>query len=600
VAPVCENTEAYIEIDGASSSYEYVWDNGKTGSNITEVITPKANELDSFKVTCTDPSNGCQSRDSIAVGTKPYPIIALYDSTNTLITNKDITTCKDAKLKVTAKANNEPTSATTTYIWRTENDLSFAQDRAELSTTVSDEYTYIVTVNMNKCESYDTITTHYYPTPVVTIDGDRNTCPDKDAELFVSVTGGNSSSYTINWQAPTGVSFESKHANSNDTIIAKNLAYGQNYTFYASATGSNGCSAKSEPFTVGIWNSPTIKVEPDKSSVCAGESTTINAKLLTGTGSFTWQYNGKEEVGDKIEVTIQGPTPIHVIGTDENGCTNTADTTIGVLANPTLAITGDRDFCEGGQGTQLTLSGAKVYTIDDGRSFERTSTTATVDVNFKPDATKDYIITYQLGECTRKDTVTITVKSLPDLRINGETNGTATICEGDSIVLGATKGLTDYTWTVPTFNGTKINRTSDTLVIKTDVTHQAGQSFTIGVTAKENGCDNTAQYTVNINPQPVFSLVAKEAVCENGEVQLSVTQQTGAEDIQMLDWGALSSSKQARQITVNTTKAAGEKETYSVTATSNSQCAYTATAEVNIKANPNFTIEGKEICEKES
>ena len=121
--------------------------------------------------------------------TKPSPAIALYDSTNALLASKDITICKDATLKVTAEVTNA-NGASVTYDWGKENDLSFTQASATLQTTVSDAYNYIVTAVMNGCESKDTIHTGYYPTPVVTVDGSKNTCPNGDANLSVSITGG--------------------------------------------------------------------------------------------------------------------------------------------------------------------------------------------------------------------------------------------------------------------------------------------------------------------------------------------------------------------------------------------------------------------------
>ena len=282
VDSVCEGMEADIEVANAQNHLEYVWDNGKTGSKITERI--EANSTNEFKVTCVDPSNGCQSRDSITVETKPYPSIVLYDSTGTPLASKDITVCKDSTIKVIAGTSNA-NGAAVAYGWNKENDLNFSQSGATIQATISDAYNYIVTAVMRGCESKDTIHTGYFPTPTVTVDGNKNTCPGGNVTLNVSVTGGSASStYTTRWESEENVDIESSTGN---TAVAKNLESGR-YTFYAFATDNvNYCNAKSEPFIVEVWNKPTIIVTPDQTSVCKGESTNITAKLQSGNGSFT-------------------------------------------------------------------------------------------------------------------------------------------------------------------------------------------------------------------------------------------------------------------------------------------------------------------------
>ena len=277
-------------------------------------------------------------------------------------------------------------------------------------------------------------------------------------------------------------------------MIAKNLTSGT-YTFYAFATDNvHSCDAKSEPFTVEVWNNPTIIVTPNNSEVCKGESTNVSARLQTGNGSFTWTYNGRTENGEKINVTIQDTTTIHVSGTDENGCSSETDTTIRVLPIPTLTIEGEKTICEGNtNGVQIQLSGAKKYSVENVGDYTSNSENDKVNVTLKPESTKDYNITGVLNGCTNTESVTITVNPLPDVRINGETNGSGAICEGDSIVLGATKGLTGYTWTVSNFTGTKkYNTVGDSLVIKTDATttHQL-QTINVTLKATGNNCEDS-------------------------------------------------------------------------------------------------------------
>ncbi|MDA7804285.1 T9SS type A sorting domain-containing protein [Crocinitomix sp.] len=105
---------------------------------------------------------------------------------------------------------------------------------------------------------------------------------------------------------------------------------------------------------------PEITASADDSEVCEGDMVT-----LTGDGAVTYTWDGGAIDGTPYAPPL-GTTTYTVIGTDDNGCQNTAS--IDILVNELPEITAsadDSEVCEGDMVT-LTGDGAVTYTWDGG------------------------------------------------------------------------------------------------------------------------------------------------------------------------------------------------------------------------------------------
>lgn len=124
-----------------------------------------------------------------------------------------------------------------------------------------------------------------------------------------------------------------------------------------------------------------------------------------------------------------------------------------------------------------------------------------------PTTTTMYTVsaTNSLG-CIDLDTIIITVNALPSNSIS--TSGATTFCDGDSVVLTA-GNATNYSWT-PT------NETSQSITV------YATGTYTVSLT-DSNGCNNTAQEMVTVNPLPNVSAGPDATLCNGSSMMLNAS-----------------------------------------------------------------------------
>ena len=85
---------------------------------------------------------------------------------------------------------------------------------------------------------------------------------------------------------------------------------------------------------------------------------------MTASGGTSYQWTANEDITDLTAsnqtVSPTALTTYSVLGTDENGCTNTAEVMINVNPNPTASAGEDQNTC-GGIAVDLTASGGSTY-----------------------------------------------------------------------------------------------------------------------------------------------------------------------------------------------------------------------------------------------
>jgi len=146
-------------------------------------------------------------------------------------------------------------------------------------------------------------------------------------------------------------------------------------------------------------------------------------------------------------------------------------------------------------------------TICSGQSFTLTATPSTSGGTYlwnngattqsiivNPTSTTTYSVTYT-NNGTATGSGTVTVYSLPTINAGQD----VTICQGASINLNATGG-TSYAWTGgPSTANYNVSPTSTS-------------TFTVSGT-DANGCSNTDQVVVNVNPLPVINTISNQTLC---------------------------------------------------------------------------------------
>ena len=108
---------------------------------------------------------------------------------------------------------------------------------------------------------------------------------------------------------------------------------------------------------------------------------------------------------------------------------------MGVNVLPTVSAGTDQIICTG-DSTTLTATGASTY------SWSTVETTPSINVSPSID-TVYVVIGTDVNGCTSLDTVSVTVNPLPTVNLG---NDTTSICQGDSVLLDAGSGHTNYLW----------------------------------------------------------------------------------------------------------------------------------------------------------
>ena len=225
--------------------------------------------------------------------------------------------------------------------------------------------------------------------------------------------------------------------------------------------------------------------------------------------------------------------PVNFFGTAGISCS----TVNGLQVNsPTI--------CEG-QSTTLVATGATSYLWSNGV----TNSSQTIS----PSQSTTYSVTGQSDCGITTQTATITVNPIPIVNAGLDT----TVCAGTIIALSGSGAIT-YSWTNGVSNAVPFN---------------ASQTQTYTVTGTANGCSNTDQVTINVNPLPNVSAGADQMLCEGQSTSLSGS---GAPQLQW-DQGMTSNSIFIPSLGVHS---------YTLTGTSSNGCVKSDQVQIVVNENP--------------
>ncbi len=147
----------------------------------------------------------------------------------------------------------------------------------------------------------------------------------------------NDSGSTLNWYGP-----DNQNAVLNEAPIPLTTTTGT--TKYWVSETFDGCESPLVEIVVTVNALPTITVAADQAVICEGSTTTLRA---TGGISYEW-FIGENSVGTGADFPVSPivETTYKVVGTNENGCKNSATITIKV-DEPTLpgTLTGPESVC---------------------------------------------------------------------------------------------------------------------------------------------------------------------------------------------------------------------------------------------------------------
>ena len=289
-ATICKGESSTITSTGAVS---YLWN---TTDNTTSIIeTPTITSI--YSITGTD-ANGCKNTASATVTVNNLPTVQATASASSICVGKS--TIVGA-------------TGAVSYLWNP----TTVGTINPTSTTI-----YSVTgTDANGCKgtSSTTVTVNQLPTLLVSATP-ASICIGSTSALSVS----GAISYIWDNQLSSGA----------NQIVTPTIAN----TYNVTGTDANGCT-NTNKVAILVNNLPTISLSPSTVAICNGSSTT-----LTANGGISYSWDNALVSGTSKTVSPSVNTTYNVIGTDGNGCKNSAQSIV-TVTTPELPVSdGDKSI----------------------------------------------------------------------------------------------------------------------------------------------------------------------------------------------------------------------------------------------------------------
>jgi hypothetical protein len=492
-----------------SGANNYSWSNG-----VLDGVAFAPSATTTYTVTGTN-TNGCTNTAQVTLTLNATPVV---------FAGIDQTICENGQIQLSGSGAN-------TYSWNNGvvNGVPF---------NISSTTTYVVTgTSVNGCTATDDITITVAAVPIVSANGNPTSVCQGQA---VILSGSGAASYSWNNGVVDGLSFVPSatqtytvtgtdafgctdteqitiNVNALPTVLANasttSVCEGNsltltgggavNYTwsngvldgvsfvptstatYTVSGTNANGC-VNTAQISVTVNNNPTV-IAGGGGTICVGSTIGISA---SGASIYTW--NNGAGAGANAIVSPAISTIYTVTGTSLNGCTATDQVLVTVNDGPVITTSGNVAICVG-ETADLTVNGAASYTWNNGAGIGS-------NVSVSPANTTTYTITGTgINACTSSAQITVTVNSLPTI----QASGASPICEGSSSVLNAIGGVS-YVWS-----------NSAGTVASVTVSPMTSTTYTLTGT-DANGCVNTDQIDVDVNPAPEPVVTVNGGVLQTG------------------------------------------------------------------------------------
>ncbi|MGD9494046.1 MAG: gliding motility-associated C-terminal domain-containing protein [Bacteroidales bacterium] len=413
------------------------------------------------------------------------------------------------------------------YIWEN----GFATDSISFLPAASETLTVTVT-NSYGCTAQDSIQTTVFPLPVPLITGDNTPCLHDTTSLSAS----------------GGVSFEWSNAATTPTI---DIAWNSTGTFDYNviATDLNGCSDTAF-FTATVTNLPEFWLGND-TIICDLTSITLDPGIAGA--NYNWSTGAVTQTLD-----VSSANTYWLDLNDANNCHFRDTIDIAVQALPDISFSGTDTTCF---ESSITMTA----TAPTGISYLWSNGMNTSTITFTPAASGLDTISVTVSDaltCSKTDSLEFMVYPLPLPVIAGN----ATPCLHDTTTLTASGGIS-YEWS------------SGATTTSVDIPFNSMGTYEYFTIATDiHGCSDTAFYTANVLPLPVFDLGADTTICESTSISLHPGI-TGA----IYDW---STSETTQSINVSLAN------TYHLEITGMNGCRYSDSITVAVQPYPTITFGG--------
>ena len=340
-----------------------------------------------------------------------------------------------------------------------------------------------------------------YQQQALSVTPDFGVCVDAPSVTLTASPGGGS------WSG-TGVS-----GNSFNPSSAGAGTHTLTYTFTQASTGCQFSTTTQAT----VHPTPNAAAGSNR-NVCLGESVILSGSASGGGGGYSYSWSPSTGLNNpNIAQPSASPgtnTTYTLTVTDTNGCTDSDQVTVVVQPAVNANAGSNSGICPGGN---VTLSGS-ASGGDGNFSYSWAPATGLSNPSIaNPVASPNVTTTYTLivtdgNGCTDSDNLVITVHNNPAVLAGND----VAVCLGESISLQATgsggsgSGFV-YSWSPS-------SGLNNPLIDDPEARPTVTTTYTVTLT-DSNGCQDSDQVTVTVNPLPVINFVNSTITfCENDPV----------------------------------------------------------------------------------
>jgi len=454
---VCSNATTTFSSDVVGGT----WSSGNTAIatiNSSGVITPVSAGIATITYTVTG-TGGCadafDTRD-VTVNAAPAAIINNISGTTEI-------TCGRPSIDVSADGG-------VSYSWS--NGSTVVSTIADLNATAAGTYTVSVTSAEGCIDTESIVITSNTTLPGATITNNTGTTVLTCTTTAIAVTA--SGNGTFSWD---NGGFGSS---STASIITPD-------TYILTVTGANDCISTASITITENTTPPTAAITNNTGS----EEITCSTTAISVTGTGGTSYSWSDGLGNNASASITLPGTYTVTVTAANGCTSTADVTIGenVTRPDVEEVVGSGAVCQNATTVYANITLGGVWSSSN-TSIATVSTTGTVTGVAAGTTAINYTVTNATNGCStvKSFDVTVTANSLAGAGVDQVIGTTETAILNGSLTGDATSAV----WTTSgTGSFQPNNNTLNATYVPSPADVIAG-SVTLTLTPVGGTCSNTA------------------------------------------------------------------------------------------------------------
>ncbi len=450
----CGGNSQTLTASGASS---YSWAPATNlSSNVGVSVSASPNSNTNYIVTGTD-ANSCTDTAIAHVNIYGKPVFQPVNP------NK----CPEDTILLMASTQNMPIS----YLWNTGSTSQSVYAGQSVNTNYSVTVTYAA-----GCVKTDSVSVDIYNEPsVVASTLTPFICVGDTADLLAT------NGVSFSWSGLNLLSNTVNNPKANPTV---------NSTYFVEAVSSNGCKTI-DSIDINMHPLANINIVANPNQICIGDTAQL---VATGGNVYSWSPNTSlnSTTNDTVLANPSSSITYQVIGTNGNGCRDTASQYIYVNFGPNISITKTKAvFCQGDTIGLIGHGASNYHWSPNYAIYNQNSDTAWVH---PPSMTNYYVRGYDAMGCYNDTSILVTVKRKPIINVVPSFDS---ICSGDSILVVA-MGVPYFTWK-------PYNSLTDSIGDSLFASPLVTTTYIITGTSTD-GCTKEIASTIKVNPNPSMSI----------------------------------------------------------------------------------------------